>query len=131
LVTRTKSKYGKDKLCKTCNNEIMQSYRVKNADMLKEIRLHNYKSNCDYYRRLAKKYYTNNKDNYAYKAKRKLYDDTQRNILTNKYIKRVIVGKTVIKFSEIPTQLLELKKAQILLQRAISNQKKREQYVSN
>lgn len=109
----------------------MQSYRVKNADILKEIRLHKYKSNQDYYRRLAKKYYTNNKDSYVFKAKRKLYDDTQRNILTNKYIKKVIVAKTVIKFSEIPSQLIELKKAQILLQRAISNQNKRGQYASN
>jgi len=119
LVKRKSCKYGRDTFCKECQAAETKCWRNNNKDKVRKQRRDNYKKNIDKRRKMAKKYYKKYKERDWYKEKYKRWNDKQQRELTDNYVLKEITKNSDLKFNEIPKELIELKRVQILLYRAM------------
>lgn len=146
-------KYGKNSICKICqhdnqkvwreNNpnyrhkyylenierhrETCKKYAEINIDKLREIRRNWAKKNRDKRHEYSKKHYWNKaKGSEKNKNKYCRYNNKCIKELRNPYIIRQIVRNTNLKTEDIPIELIELKKAQLTLYRALYKKQNKE-----
>lgn len=109
---RKRKKEGKDK-----RRLINKLYREKNIEKILERERLYYKNNKEKRLEYGRKWRKNNKEKYAIICKK----STKRNVenLSDQYIKRKITQFTHLKSSDIPKELIELKRAHMKFKRAI------------
>ena len=107
--------------CKTCFNKGIYEYRKTPKGILgrqkeqQNARLNgNHKKRNDSYRKRHHK-------KIAISQKKLMNHD--KDVLGNTYIKRLLCGKSDLRFKDIPNELVKLKRAEIMLQRGIKDAK--------
>jgi hypothetical protein len=122
-------KYEKDNEAITLRKQIyLKEYNKKNKEKIKEVKQIYYKKYLKEYRRKNKEKIINserkNRDKNREKINNRVRLNAKKNAITlsDTYIKDIISNKNHIKHSDIPIELIELKRSQILLTREIRKQ---------
>jgi hypothetical protein len=120
--------------CRTCNIKSSKNYALNNKDKVKEIKLKSYlkykndSTKKEKNRINTKKYRKSKRNNLEYikrtKNSAKKAFQTLKNSLSDRYIKFRLMytsGKKVLDKEDVPQELVELKRKQLLLKRKIKN----------
>jgi len=142
-----KGKGGLQAHCKNCAKVASKEYRLtnlemcrakkklycaKNRDMILAEKKRYYENNRDRLIRKAREYELNNRDkvNAAHrnwnnknielrKLINKRYNTKSKGQLTDSYVKRILTKRSDLKFKDIPNELVEIKRTQLLIKRHI------------
>ncbi len=106
--------------CKTCVSVYFNKYRIANTERLYERHRVWCKANRDKCNKSAKRYKAKYPDKAKQKARRD--DGRYRELLTDSHIKKIVNAGSGLKFSDIPQEVVELKRIHIQLLREIRKQ---------
>lgn len=115
-------KLGLSYYCKTCGNESIKRWRENNRERIKESKMIWAKNNQQKVKESREKYIKNNTEKVREYRKRWRKNNPEKmkeinaaivSLLRSNYVKNIIHRKYGIQHSEIPTELIEMKRKQL------------------